>query len=130
MNLRALAEKDLAVTLTDSEYGGAVEFTIIKPSGTGKTLKGFVGDIGYLLDTEGNPISGRTVTACYRMSDFVSEQGEYIKPGRGFKVIYTDLSGHEWILFVIRFEPDRTLGIGRLILSLELNDDFAGGGNP
>lgn len=130
MNLRALAEKDLAVTLTDSNSGGAVEFTILKPSGTGKTLNGFVGDIGYLLDTEGNPIAGRTVTACYRMSDYVSSEGEYIKPGRGFKVIYCDLSGHEWILYVIRFEPDRTLGVGRLILSLELTDALADGGNP
>ena len=120
MNLRQLAEQDLAVTLTDKDNGGAVSFTLLKPTGTGYTLSGFVGDIGYLVDTEGNPIAGRTVTAAYRLSDYTSSAGEYVKPGRGWKVIYTDLSGHEWILYVIRFEPDRTIGIGRLILSLEL----------
>ena len=103
MGLRQLAEADLKVTLTDKNVGGAVDFTLLRPSGTGFTLSGFVGDIGYLVDTEGNPIAGRTITACYRMSDFVSE-GEYVKPGRGWRIIYTDMSGHEWILFVVRFE--------------------------
>lgn len=120
MNLRQLAEQDLKVTLTDKDNGGAVSFTLLKPTGTGYTLSGFVGDIGYLVDTEGNPIAGRTVTACYRLSDCLTSAGEYVKPGRGWRVIYTDLSGHEWILYIIRFEPDRTIGIGRLILSLEL----------
>ena len=78
-----------------------------------------MGDIGYLLDTEGNPIAGRTVTAIFRMSDLMAND-EYMQPGRGWKVIYTDMSGHEWILYVERFEPDRTLGVGRLILSLNL----------
>ncbi|MCR4631414.1 MAG: hypothetical protein K5786_07255 [Treponema sp.] len=119
MNLRQLAEQDLAVTLTDKDNGGAVSFTISKPSGTGYTVNGFVGDIGYLLDTEGNPIAGRTVTAIFRMSDLMANN-EYMQPGRGWKVIYTDMSGHEWILYVARFEPDRTLGVGRLILSLNL----------
>lgn len=119
MGLRQLAEADLKVTLTDKNIGGAVDFTLLLPSGTGFTLSGFVGDIGYLVDTEGNPIAGRTITACYRMSDFVSE-GEYVKPGRGWRIIYTDMSGHEWILFVVRFEPDRTLGVGRLICALNL----------
>lgn len=119
MNLRQLAEQDLAVTLTDKDNGGAVSFTISKPSGTGYTVNGFVGDIGYLLDTEGNPIAGRTVTAIFRMSDLMANK-EYMQPGRGWKVIYTDMSGHEWILYVARFEPDRTLGVGRLILSLNL----------
>lgn len=119
MNLRQLAEQDLAVTLTDKDNGGAVSFTISKPSGTGYTVNGFVGDIGYLLDTEGNPIAGRTVTAIFRMSDLMAKD-EYMQPGRGWKVIYTDMSGHEWILYVARFEPDRTLGVGRLILSLNL----------
>lgn len=120
MNLRQLAEQDLAVTLTDKDNGAAVDFTLLKPTGTGYSLSGSVGDIGYLVDTEGNPIAGRTVTACYRLSDCITSAGEYVEPGRGWKVIYTDLSGHEWILYVIRFEPDRTIGIGRLILSLEL----------
>ena len=119
MNLRQLAEQDLAVTLTDKDNGGAVSFTISKPSGTGYTVNGFVGDIGYLLDTEGNPIAGRTVTAIFRMSDLMANN-EYMQPGRDWKVIYTDMSGHEWILKVARFEPDRTLGVGRLILSLNL----------
>ena len=121
MGLRQLAEKDLVVTLTDDEIGGAVPFTLSRPTGDGQTLKGFVGDIGYLVDTEGNPIAGRTITVSYRMSDFVSS-GDYVKPGRGWRVIYTDLAGHEWIMFVVRFEPDRTIGIGRLICTLNLTE--------
>lgn len=121
MGLRQLAEADLAVTLTDDNVGGAVSFTILKPSGTGITLKGFVGDIGYLVDTEGNPIAGRTITACFRMSNYLSD-GEYVKPRRGWRVVYVDMSGHEWILFVVRFEPDRTLGVGRLICALNLEE--------
>lgn len=119
MGLRQLAEEDLKVTLTDKKFGGAVDFTLLRPSGTGFTLRGFVGDIGYLVDTEGNPIAGRTITACYRMSDFVSE-GEYVKPGRGWRVVCMDMSGHEWILYVALFQPDRTLGVGRLICTLNL----------
>lgn len=119
MNLIQLAEADLEATLTDKETGGAVDFILLRPNGIGVTLKGFVGDIGYLVDTEGNPIAGRTITACFRMSDFVSD-GEYVKPTYGWRVVYVDMSGHEWILFVVRFEPDRTLGVGRLILALNL----------
>ncbi len=121
MGLRQLAEADLAVTLTDKEVGGAVSFTLLKPNGTGFTLQGFVGDIGYLVDTEGNPIAGRTITACFRMSDLTSD-GKYVKPARGWRIVYVDMSGHEWILFVARFEPDRTLGVGRLICALNLED--------
>ena len=119
MGLRQLAEADLAVTLTDKETGGAVDFTLLRPNGTGVTLQGFVGDIGYLVDTEGNPIAGRTITACFRMIDFVSD-GAYVKPAFGWRVVYVDMSGLEWILFVVRFEPDRTLGVGRLICALNL----------
>ena len=50
MGLRQLAEADLKVTLTDKNVGGAVDFTLLRPSGTGFTLSGFVGDIGYLVD--------------------------------------------------------------------------------
>lgn len=120
MSLRRLAESDLKYILSDSSSGGAVDFVISKPSGEGYPVSGFVGDIGYLLDTEGNPVAGRTCTASYRMAD-LSDKGDYIIPGKGWRVIYSDLTGHEWILGVTRAEPDRTVGIMRLILSLDLS---------
>ena len=55
------------------------------------------------------------------MSDLTSN-GEYVKPARGWRIVYVDMSGHEWILFVARFEPDRTLGVGRLICALNLEE--------
>ncbi len=119
MGLRQLAEQDLAITLTDTENGGACNFTLINPCGNGFTLSGFVGDIGYLVDTEGNPVAGRTITVVYRLSDCKSAN-QYVKPGHGWRVIYTDMSEHEWILDVVRFEPDRTLGVGRLIVTLDI----------
>ena len=125
MNLVALAEKDLAFTLGNSLTGGAVDFTVLKPSGVGIKVSGLVGDIGYLLDTEGNPIAGRTVVASYPMASLLDDKGDYVTPGNGWHVIYSDLKNHEWILNVTRAEPDRSLGIMRLILSLILDKSEA-----
>lgn len=117
MNLYALAEKDLKTTLENAETGGGREMVLIDQSGKETSLIGAIGDIGYLLDTEGNPIAGRSIAACFRMSSFMSD-GDYVIPGEGWSLRYADMAGQEWTLFVTRSEPDRTLGICRLILSL------------
>jgi len=39
-----------------------------------------------------------------------------IVPDRGWKVKATGLDGVEYTLYVINYEPDRTLGIGRIKL--------------
>lgn len=121
MNLRQLAEKDLFTTLEDAENGAAVSVKITDVSGRQYQINAIIGDIGYLLDTDGNAIAGRCVTAAWRLSSLVDNSGKQIEPGRGWRVTYSDLSGREWTLFVTRFEPDRTIGVGRVFLSLDLS---------
>ena len=125
MNLRALAESDLEHTLEDIENGGACSFTFVPPdnsteSETEYTVSGFVGDIGYLMTTEGVPVAGRTICAVWRLSSMKDANENIVLPKRGWQVLYTDLSGTQWTLFVTRIEPDRTVGIGRVYLSLSL----------
>ena len=121
MNLYTLAEKDLAFTLEDSQTGGGREMILVDTGGNKTVLTGTIGDIGYLLDTEGLPVEGRTITACFIMSSLKAASGDkYITPEAGWQVCYTDMAGQAWTLFVTRAEPDRTLGICRLILSLRL----------
>jgi len=128
MNLRALAESDLEHTLEDVENGGACTFTFVPPetsteSETEETsyeVSGFVGDIGYLMTTEGVPVAGRTICAVWRLSSMKDANENIVLPKRGWQVLYTDLSGTQWALYVTRVEPDRTVGIGRVYLSLSL----------
>ncbi len=120
MNLRALAERDLAKTLEDSENGGACEMLFVDPAEENEyTVRGRVGDIGFMFDTDGNPIAGRCVCATWRLKSMMTAE-KYVEPGRGWALQYTDLSARVWRLYVTRFEPDRTLGIGRVFLSLDL----------
>ena len=68
MNLRELAEQDLAVTLEDTIYSAANAVTFVSPTEEEFYVSALVGDIGYLLDTDGNPISGRCCCITWRMS--------------------------------------------------------------
>jgi len=123
MNLNALAENDLSFILEDSENGFAREFSLIDTSGNKYELAGIINDIGFAIDTEGNPISGRSFTASFRLSKLATENGEYIRPGRGWKIeTASDESGKEYTAYVTDFKPDRRLGIGLLILSLEFGN--------
>ena len=123
MNLNALAEQDLSFTLEDTENGFAREFSLIDTSGNTHKLSGVVNDIGLTFDTEGNPISGRQITASFRLSKLATETGEYIRPGRGWKAeIVSDETGKTYTTYVIDFKPDRRLGLGLLILSLEFGN--------
>lgn len=123
MNLRLQAEQDLALTLEDTENGFASDFVLISADGVEFSLKGIVGDIGFLFDSEGVPISGRSLVVSYRLSSLVNENGMYLKPNRGWTAKVSDLSGKQWKLYVTDFKPDRTIGIGVLNLSLELKND-------
>ena len=123
MNLNALAEQDLATTLEDTENGFAREFTLIDNSGNRFALAGIVNDIGLTFDTEGNAISGRQITASFRLTKLTTETGDYIRPGRGWKAeIVSDEAGKTYTAYVIDFKPDRRLGVGLLILSLEFGN--------
>ena len=119
MNLRELAEKDLSLTLEDASLTGS-RFLLIDKNKNEFELTGQVGDIGYLLSMDGAPVQGRTITVCYRMSSLALKTKSI--PQRGWRVKLTDLSGAEYDLYVARYEPDRTIGIARLILSVSLNE--------
>lgn len=127
MNLRALAEKDLALTLENSGEGWEICFT--DPEGESYKVLGRVGDIGFGYDTDGNAIAARVVQATWRLSKMITESGKYLIPGRGWACSWKDLSGKAWNAFVTRCEPDRTLGVGRVWLSFDLSEVEGNGGD-
>ena len=117
MNIRELAEKDLSFVLEDTSLSGS-RFFLFDKKGNRFELAGSVGDIGYLLDTTGAPVQGRTITVAFRLSSLAKKTKEV--PQKGWRVLLQDLSGTECRLYVVRYEPDRTIGIGRLVLSVDL----------
>ncbi len=117
MNLNMLAESDLAMTIEDDVVGGATPLTLTHGNDS-YSLKGIMGDIGYLLDTEGNAVAGRSVVFAYRMKSLRDGNDEMILPQKGWAVSYVDLHGCTWSLFVSRVEPDRSLGVCRLVLCM------------
>lgn len=122
MNLRELAEKDLSFTLESDEYGSACDVMFIAPDGNEYEVSGWVNDIGFGYDTDGVAVATRTVCVMWRMSSMMNNNA-YVIPGRGWECHFTDLSGKEWTCAITRCEPDRTLGIGRCWLSLDLSED-------
>lgn len=121
MNLRALAESDLALTLEDGAFGSATEITFIDPVGNETKVSGWVNDIGFGYDTDGVAVSTRTVCIMWRLSSFVNQAGYIIPSKQGWQCSYKDLSGKEWVCAITRVEPDRTLGVGRAWLSFDLS---------
>ena len=116
MSVRDLAESDLAETLEDTDGAGS-PFTLIDPENNEYRLTGTFGDIGYLLDSEtGLPVQGRTITAAYRMKTLAEKTSAI--PGENWKVKTIGFDDKEYILFVVNYEPDRTIGIGRVKLGL------------
>lgn len=119
MNLRVLAEKDLAMTLEN--FGEGVEITFTDLKDEFHKVHGRVGDIGYSYDAEGNQISARTVQATWRLSSMM-EDGKYLIPGRGWSCEWKDISGKSWTAWVVKCDPDRTLGVGRIWLSFDFSE--------
>lgn len=78
-----------------------------------------MGDIGYLLDVDGRDVATRTIVASY-ISSRVKVGEKTIEPKRGWRVTCFDLEGKEWKLFVSHALPDRTLGLTKLYLVLDL----------
>jgi hypothetical protein len=120
MGLRGLAESDLAETLEDADGAGSL-FVLMDGQGNKFGLIGTFGDIGYLLDmATGLPVQGRTITAAYRIKSLAEKTP--LVPGNGWRVKTVDLDGKEYSLFVVGYEPDRTIGIGRLKLAVDYGE--------
>ena len=120
MNLRVLAEKDLAMTLENFGEGVEITFTDLKENEY--KVFGRVGDIGYSYDTEGNRVAGRTVCAMWRLSKMMKDEKPII-PSRGWECQWKDVLGVAWKGYVVWPDIDRTLGIGRVWLSFDLEKE-------
>ena len=74
-----------------------------------------------MLDIEtGLPVQGRTITAAYRIKSLAEKTSGV--PGKGWRVKTQGLDGKEYTLFVVGYEPDRTIGIGRLKLAADYGE--------
>jgi hypothetical protein len=112
MNLHSIAESDLKYILEDAD-GAGTPYTLIDPDGGEYPVIGTYKDIGYLLDEESSiPIQGRAITVTYRMSTLAGQTQK--KPERGWRVRIADLDGIDHSFCLVRYKPDRTLGIVRL----------------
>jgi hypothetical protein len=120
MNLRELAAADTNTILNDIS-GAGTPFILFSADGNPFPLVGSYGDIGYLINpSTGMAIQGRTIEAVYSISD-LKRQTE-IEPGRGWRFVCNDLAGKEINLFVVRYEPDRTMGLARIKLAVDMNE--------
>lgn len=125
MNLRTIAEADLAVTLEDDVNGFGFDIKITDPDGNVGDLIGQSNDIAQLIDPDtGTAISGRFATAVVRLSSLtavtpvalgipVNISDAAKKP---WVVEFKDINGITLITKVQHSSPDRTLGVVLLIL--------------
>ena len=79
-----------------------------------------MGDIGYSVDTEGNRVAGRTVCASF-LTSRVKINGKIVTPVPGWKLVYRNLDGETQESNVVFAEPDRTIGVVRVYLSLDMS---------
>ncbi len=118
MNLRELAAADAQSILNDINGEGS-RFFLKPPNKPEFPLTGSYGDIGYLLNTAtGEAIEGRTIEASFSLASLFAASPTEPKKGWGFR--YFSLTGKETKLFVAKYEPDRTIGIGRIKLAVNL----------
>jgi hypothetical protein len=121
MNLRELAESDLAFTLEDVN-GAGTPFTLISPDGGEFPVVGTVGDIGVLFAPEtGEAIRTRSIAATCRIRTLAALTA--LMPERGWKAAVLDLQGNMQSLYVQGNDPDRTLGVYHLRMGLNLNEE-------
>jgi len=117
LNLRERAAAD-AKKILGNLNGAGTEFTLTE-NGFEYPLIGSVGDIGYLLNlATGEAVEGRTIEAAFSLLALAEKTNKKPKRGWGFKCM--DLTGKEIKLFVLRFEPDNTIGVGRIKLAVNL----------
>ena len=118
MNLNERAALDAKKILGDLNGAGR-EFTLMTNNAS-YALTGIYGDIGYLLNlTTGEAVEGRTIEAAYSIASLEAQTMDEPERGWGFECV--DLSGKKQKLYVVKYEADRTIGVGRLKLAVNLN---------
>lgn len=119
MGLRELARRDALHTIEGTQAGNTV-FSLSDNNGHSWEITGLVGDIGFAFDTEGNRVVGRTVFASF-LASRVKIDNKTVSPAHGWKIAYTDINGERQEGSVLFSEPDRTIGITRVYLSLDMS---------
>jgi hypothetical protein len=118
-NLSARASADLK-RIIENENGIGTRYALADKGGKEYSLVGTFGDIASLVDPiSGEAIQDRSIEATYHMETIIAAAGRI--PERGWKVRVTRY-GRELVLFVRRSEADRTIGLCRLALGINLKD--------
>lgn len=118
MNLREVAEQDLAVTLEDNIYGWGWPIKVIDPAGLSKDIFGQANDIAFQIDPQtGQAVSGTIVEVVFRISTLISagfadlpkDQPDKTKKPWIFE--FDDINGNTGTFIIKQSNPDKTLGI-------------------
>jgi len=118
LNVMDRAALDAKNILSDLN-GAARAFTLIT-NNTRYQLTGIYGDIGYLLNlATGEAIEGRTIEASFVIASLAAQTPDEPERGWGFECV--ELSGKKIKLYVVKYEPDNTIGLGRIKLAVNLN---------
>lgn len=124
MNLRAIAEQDLAITLEDSENGFGISATITDTKGISAALDVQSGDIHVLYDPGGEvKVNSRTAHVSVRIASLIAAGLEMPKaqPNQTknpYTFEFADSNDVMRKFIVSQSSPDRTLGIITIILEL------------
>lgn len=118
MSVLRLARRD-ALRLLEGAQAGSTDFVLSDKAGNSWELTGFIGDIGYSFDTDGNKIAGRTVCASF-IASRVKIDEKTVTPCAGWRVVWRDADGKKNSGVVTFSEPDRTIGIVRVFLNLDM----------
>lgn len=123
MNLRALAEADLAVTLEDAVGGFGWPVTLTDPNGVSAQVTAQSNDVSQLIDQDtGVAISGRRASAVVRISTLTAAGLSTLPTGvaqrgkRPWTVQFDDINGSPYTFKVTTGDPDRALGVVVLLL--------------
>ena len=122
MNLRQLAEQDLAFILEDTTTGFGWDIKLTDPSGMSAAFVGMSDDIGSMIDPDtGVAVSGRTVSISLRMTSImmagmVSPVGVTDSASKPWLVEFDDILGNQYVFKVQKSMPDRMVGIVTCIL--------------
>jgi hypothetical protein len=120
MNIRERAAAD-SKKILENMNGAGTPFVLVTKERQEFPIVGSFGDIGYLLNpATGEAIQGRTIQAAYSMESLRAQTP--LEPERGWRFNVLGLSGELTELFVTMYEPDRTIGIGRITLAAVLNE--------
>jgi hypothetical protein len=112
--LRKLANTDLERTLEDP-LGAGTPFRLIPPDGLEFDVIGSVGDVSLLIKPEtGETVRSRSIECVYRLGATPTI------PVRGWRAIITGLDGQALSLFVQGVDIDRTLGVCRLTMGVNM----------